>query len=90
MFVLRKKILAENNTFAYAKDFMHIFNFCLIDRKDIKLAIEIKEKYKFSYWDSLIVASALENNCSILYTEDMQDGQIIEKKLEIVNPFRDI
>ena len=47
----------------------------------------IKTKYKFSYWDSLIVASALENNCSILYTEDMQDGQVIEEKLKIVNPF---
>nr|WP_289626254.1 PIN domain-containing protein [Desulfonauticus submarinus] len=54
----------------------------------VRKSWEIKEKYKFSYWDSLIVASALENNCSILYTEDMQDGQIIEKKLEIVNPFK--
>jgi len=35
----------------------------------------------------LIVASALENNCSILYTEDFQNGQIIEKKLKIINPF---
>jgi len=50
-------------------------------------AWHIKERYKFSYWDSLIVASALENDCSILYTEDMQDGQIIEDKLKIINPF---
>ena len=47
----------------------------------------IKTKYKFSYWDSLIIASALENNCSILYTEDMQNGQVIEGRLKIVNPF---
>ena len=47
----------------------------------------IKTKYKFSYWDSLIIASALENNCSILYTEDMQDGQVIEESSKIVNPF---
>jgi predicted nucleic acid-binding protein len=33
------------------------------------------------------VASALENNCSILYTEDMQDGQVVEESLKIVNPF---
>ena len=31
--------------------------------------------------------SLLENNCSMLYTEDMQDGQIIDDKLTIVNPF---
>ena len=49
---------------------------------------KIRLKYKFSYYDSLIVASALENNCSILYTEDLQDGQVIENALKIVNPFR--
>jgi len=48
---------------------------------------EIKERYKFSYWDSLIIASALESGCSILYTEDMQNGQVIEGRLKIVNPF---
>jgi len=53
----------------------------------IKRCWEIKIKYRFSYYDSLIIASALENNCSILYTEDMQDGQIIENRLKIVNPF---
>jgi predicted nucleic acid-binding protein len=35
----------------------------------------------------MIVASALENDCSILYSEDMQDGQIIEGKLRLRNPF---
>jgi len=35
----------------------------------------------------LIVASALENGCGTLYTEDLQHGQIIENKLLIVNPF---
>ncbi len=43
------------------------------------------DKYRY---DSLIVVSALENNCSILYTEDLQDGQVIENALKIVNPFR--
>jgi len=55
--------------------------------KTIQYAWGIREQYKYSYWDSLIVASALENNCSILYTEDFQNGQIIEKKLKIINPF---
>jgi len=48
---------------------------------------KIRLKSKFSYWDSLIIASALESNCSALYTEDLQHGQIIEKKLKIINPF---
>jgi predicted nucleic acid-binding protein len=51
-------------------------------------AIDIKMKYRFSYWDSLIIASALENGCKHLYTEDLQDGQKIEEKLKIINPFK--
>jgi len=54
------------------------------------LSNHIRTKYNLSFWDSLIVASALENNCTALYTEDMQDGQVIEGKLKIVNPFSDI
>lgn len=50
-------------------------------------AWKIRLKYKFSYWDSLIIASALESKSSVLYTEDLQDGQVIEKKLKIINPF---
>ena len=84
---IKKKIMPLTYTFKYAEEFMEIFNFALIGKKDIKLAMSIKEKYGYSYWDSLVVASALNNSCSILYTEDLQDGQIIENKLKIVNPF---
>ncbi len=51
-------------------------------------ALRIHERYKFSHWDSLIIASALSMKCPVLYTEDMQHGQIIEG-LEIINPFRE-
>ena len=54
----------------------------------INRVLALKQRYKYSYYDSLIIATALENNCSILYSEDMQDGQIIEGKLKIVNPFK--
>ena len=60
--------------------------------KDITLSVyelsnQIRHKYNLSFWDSLIVASALENDCSILYTEDLQHEQVIEGKLKIINPF---
>ena len=54
----------------------------------IKDAIKVKEKYAYSYYDSVIIASALQNNCNILYTEDMQHTQIIEDSLTIINPFK--
>jgi len=49
---------------------------------------ELRMDYKLSFWDSLIVASALENDCSILYTEDLQAGLIIKNNLSIINPFK--
>ena len=58
-----------------------------ITKSSVFKAIEISVKYKYSYWDSLIIASALQNGCSSLYSEDMQDGQVIENKLKIINPF---
>ena len=60
-----------------------------INLSTYELSHIIRQKYKVSFWDSLIIASALENNCSILYTEDMQHGQIIEDSLKIMNPFEE-
>ncbi|HZW79969.1 MAG TPA: PIN domain-containing protein [Candidatus Deferrimicrobiaceae bacterium] len=51
-------------------------------------ALGIAQQYGYSIYDALIAASALEANCSALYSEDLQDGQIIGKKLTIQNPFR--
>jgi predicted nucleic acid-binding protein len=46
----------------------------------------IAMRYKFSWYDSLIVAAALKSGCTTLCTEDLQSGQIIDG-LKIVNPF---
>jgi predicted nucleic acid-binding protein len=51
-------------------------------------ASELREKYSLSFWDSLIVASALFSRCELLYSEDMQDGLVIDNRLTIVNPFK--
>jgi predicted nucleic acid-binding protein len=61
---------------------------CLITIPVIQLTHHIKLKYHFSYWDSLILATALENQCTQLYSEDMQHNQIIEGQLQIINPFK--
>jgi predicted nucleic acid-binding protein len=49
-------------------------------------ALDIKGRYRFSFYDSLIIAAALEAGCKTLFSEDMQHGQIIET-LTIQNPF---
>lgn len=50
--------------------------------------MEIADRYGLSIYDAMIVAAALMAGCNILYSEDMHDGQIIEGRLEIRNPFR--
>jgi predicted nucleic acid-binding protein len=53
----------------------------------VKLAQNLIRKYAFQLFDGIVVAAALEANCDILYSEDMQAGQVIENTLKIVNPF---
>ena len=48
---------------------------------------EIAERYGFPFYDSVIVASALLAECKILYSEDLQHQQVIEKRLTVINPF---
>jgi predicted nucleic acid-binding protein len=60
---------------------------CPVFFKTTENAWEIRERYGFSYWDSLIISSALENQCDKLFTEDLQHEQVIEDRLTIINPF---
>jgi len=58
-----------------------------IDVLKVIQALEINSKYGYSYWDSLIVATAFLSNCGILYSEDMHNDQLIEGKTRIQNPY---
>jgi predicted nucleic acid-binding protein len=49
--------------------------------------LHLASKYRFSFYDALIAAAALEADCSTLYSEDFQDGQVIERRLTVRNPF---
>ena len=55
--------------------------------RTVSLAMDLAEKYRYTYFDSLILASALEANCESLYSEDLQHGQVIDQRLRIINPF---
>jgi predicted nucleic acid-binding protein len=46
------------------------------------------ERHGLSIWDAMIVASALHADCETLWSEDMQDGMVIDGQLRIANPFR--
>lgn len=52
-------------------------------------ASRLRAAHQFSYWDSLILAAALEAGCTTLFSEDMQHGQVVEGVLTIQNPLID-
>ena len=50
-------------------------------------AVRLSAQLGFSHYDSQIVAAALAAGCELLYSEDLQHGQVIDGRLTIVNPF---
>ncbi|MBH0202438.1 MAG: PIN domain-containing protein [Nitrospira sp.] len=58
-----------------------------VDTPLILLAIRRSDKAKISFWDSLIVESALVAGATVLYSEDFQNGAVFGK-LRVMNPFR--
>lgn len=58
-----------------------------ISSKTIQSGLKIHFKYHYSFYDSLIISSAIENKCSVLYSEDLHHNQKIEDTLTIINPF---
>jgi len=60
----------------------------IINENTILNALKVHKNYKYGYYDSLIIASALECECRYLLSEDMNDRQIIDGKLTIINPYR--
>jgi predicted nucleic acid-binding protein len=63
---------------------------CRVDPLTIDVhdrGLEIAERYRFSLYDSMMVASALNGECRTLYSEDLQNLQRIDNQLTLVNPF---
>jgi predicted nucleic acid-binding protein len=49
--------------------------------------LAVFERYKFSLYDSMLIAAALIAGAKIIYSEDLQHGQVIDSQLRITNPF---
>ena len=52
-------------------------------------ALDLQTRYRYGFYDSLVIAAALDAGCTRLYSEDLQDGQRIEG-LTIKNPFLEL
>lgn len=52
------------------------------------MGLQLAERYRLSIYDSMILAAAQLAGCTLVLSEDMQDGQIFDEGLEVRNPFR--
>ena len=65
------------------------FELVTVNFEMILEAIDLKILYKYSFWDSLVIAAALFANCDILFSEDMQHNQSVNG-IRIINPFKNL
>lgn len=82
----RKKMLSIEKIPLVVEEFFKVFSVALIDQKVIQKAIMLAHQHRYSYFDCLMLASAIVQDCAILYSEDMHHSHVLEN-LKIINPF---
>jgi len=87
--LLKKLQFLENEITSFIESCYERYSVINLTQEIFIVASELRIKHQFSYYDSIIVAAALVNQCQVLYTEDMQHGKIIENTLKITNLFCD-
>ena len=85
--LVRKKKLSFMQTRLALDYVVHDMEIALFRLTTLRETLNIMERYNYSYFDSLVIAMALESSSKLLYAEDMQHGQVLENRLTICNPF---
>jgi predicted nucleic acid-binding protein len=86
--LIKKSLLDEQQIEDLIKSFYKKYRVIEINLSILLKTSQLRKQYSFSFWDSLIVASALHADTKIIYSEDMQDGLKVLDKVEIFNPFK--
>jgi predicted nucleic acid-binding protein len=84
---LLKNKISDEDIQESAKQLVRSIEVVPVTKKIVIDSYSIRNRYRYSYWDSLIITSALQSNCTVLYSEDMQHNQKIENQLIINNLF---
>ena len=84
---LLKNKISHEDIQESAKQLVRSIEVVPVTKKIVIDSYSIRNRYRYSYWDTLIITSALQSNCTIVYNEDMQHSQKIENQLSIINPF---
>lgn len=87
-FVAVTKKLGVNAKIARRKvELLAEFDVAVPDIADILAAIDLHRLHEFSFWDALVIRSAKQSGCSVLFSEDMQHSREIDG-VQVVNPFQ--
>ena len=84
---LRKIKISNTELDEFLDLFKSTFNVRALDKETFDTGLMVSRRYGYQHYDAMIIASALQAGCERLYSEDMQHRQIIDKRLQIVNPF---
>jgi predicted nucleic acid-binding protein len=84
----RKNLTPASEAKTIVSEMLATFPVLAIDTANVLLALDINTRYQYSYWDSLVIATALLSDCQSLYSEDMQHQQVIDDKVQLLNPFK--
>ena len=85
--LIKKASFSEVQVKALIADFHRGSQVVTFTADSLIQASALRESYALSFWDSLIVSSALQTQVPILYSEDMQHQLVINQQLQIINPF---
>ena len=85
--LIKKANFSENDIQKLITSLFRKFTILELSRSILSKASQIREKHSFSFWDSIVAASALDCDADFLISEDMQNNFNLESKLTIVNPF---
>jgi predicted nucleic acid-binding protein len=85
---IQKKKMPLDKLKAVVENICYLFPLVSIEDRTVVYAITIHGRYGYSFYDSLIIAAAIESDSKYLFTEDLQDGQVIDG-LTIANIFKD-
>lgn len=82
----RKKYATHEEVSSFIKELMVVFPVITSSRTTLPLALKVKEDHNLSFWDALLWATAKENGCSLIISEDFQDNVMLGG-IKIKNPF---
>jgi predicted nucleic acid-binding protein len=85
--LLKTNAVSEEQISQLIESFYQKYRIVELSKAALLSASRLRQRYSLSFWDSIVVACALEAGVSVLYSEDMQHGLVFEQQLQVVNPF---